>query len=321
MKAVIESIRSRIEGIWTGFAGRGGGTSAVALERIERRLGLLLILPTLFIMGMMIVYPFIDAIWISFTQKSALEERFVFIGLDNYRYLLQDQEYFHSFCNGLIWTSSCVALEIFIGTCIALLLHQRFKGRSVIRGMVLFPYLVPTIVATLVWQWMFNGIYGILNHALMSLGLINSPILWLGTPLYAMISCILVTVWKFFPFVVIVVLARLQTIPQELYEAAKVDGASSWRCFWDITLPQLRSVMVIVLLLRGLWTYKNFDVIYLLTRGGPIGSTQHLPILAYNTAIGNMDMGLAAAIAVTIFVFLVILSLLYLRVAEGERAV
>jgi multiple sugar transport system permease protein len=269
----------------------------------------------------MIVYPFIDAIWISFTDKYALQEDIAFVGIDNYKHLFQDPEYWHSFWNGLVWTSSCVALEITIGTCIALLLHQKFKGRSVIRGMVLFPYLVPTIVATLVWQWMFNGVYGILNHALMSLGLINSPILWLGTPLYAMMSCILVTVWKFFPFVVIVVLARLQTIPQELYEAAKVDGATSWRCFWDITLPQLKSVMVIVLLLRGLWTYKNFDVIYLLTRGGPIGSTQHLPILAYNTAIGNMDMGLAAAIAVTIFIFLLILSMLYLRIAERERAI
>jgi multiple sugar transport system permease protein len=291
------------------------------LARRERRLGVLLIIPTLIVMGSMIIYPFVDAILISFTKKIAIEKDMSFVGMENYKTIFEDEEYWRSFRNGLVWTSSCIFFEISIGTGIALVLHQRFKGRSVIRGMVLFPYLVPTVVATLVWQWMFNDVYGIVNHALFYFGIIDSPIVWLGSPLSAMISCILVTVWKFFPFVVIVVLARLQTIPQELYEAAKVDGAASWRCFWHITLPQLKSVMVIVLLLRGLWTYKNFDVIYLLTGGGPIGTTQNLPVLAYNTAIGNMDMGMAAAIAVTIFFFLAVLSFLYMKVAMKKETI
>lgn len=179
--------------------------------------------------------------------------------------------------------------------------------------------MIPLIVAVLIWQWMLDDLHGITNHFLISIKLVDTPIIWFGKPFYAMVTCIIITIWKFFPFVVIVILARLQTIPEELYEAARVDGATAWQRFWTITLPQLKSVLIIVILLRVLWTYKNFDVIWMLTRGGPLTSTQNLPIYAYKTAINLMLMGRGAAIAVTIFVPLAVLGFLYLRFAKRKE--
>jgi multiple sugar transport system permease protein len=290
-----------------------------ALERAERRLGILLILPTAAVMGVMILFPFAYAIWLSFFRKSSIVPGSSFVGFDNYIYLFKRGEFWQSFINGTIWTGISVGVTIAIGVALAVLLHQNFRGRSIVRGMILFPYMIPLIVATLLWQWMFNDLYGVTNHFLMSIGLIRTPISWFGNPFYAMVSCILITIWKFFPFVVIVILARLQTIPEELYEAAKVDGASAWQRFWTITLPQLKSVLIIVILLRVLWTYKNFDVIWMLTKGGPLISTQNLPIYAYKTAIPSMLMGRGAAIAVTIFVPLAVLGFLYLRIVKRKE--
>jgi multiple sugar transport system permease protein len=291
----------------------------LAFARSERRVGLLLILPTALVMALMILFPFFYAIWLSFLRKSPISPKASFIGFENYAYIFKDSEYWHSFNNGIIWTGSSIILMLVFGIGIALLMHQNFRGRSIFRGLVLFPYMVPTIVATLVWQWLFNDMYGIVNHFLESIGVINAPLVWLGDPFWAMVTCIFVNVWKFTPFVVIVILARLQTIPQEFYEAAKMDGASAWGRFWTITLPQLRSVLIIVILLRFLWTYRNFDIIWLLTRGGPLISTQNLPVYGYRVAFLSMFMGRGAAIAVTIFVFLAILCFLFLRLTTQKE--
>ena len=157
-----------------------------------------------------------------------------------------------------------------LGVALALLLHQNIVFRSLARSLILFPYFISTVVAVLVWRWLFNDLYGILNHVMMWTGLLSMPIDWLGQMPNAMISVILVGAWKYFPFVVISVLARLQTIPDHLYEAATMDGAGAWGRFCDITLPQLRDVLFIVILLRAIWDFKEFDLIYLLTGGGPV---------------------------------------------------
>ena len=290
-----------------------------AFHRGERRLGLWLIFPTVLVMAGMILFPFFYAIWISFCQKSPVLPKTIFIGVKNYASMFQDLEYWHSLKNGLIWTGSSIILMLIIGICVALLMHQKFIGRSIVRGLVLFPYMVPTIVAALIWQWLFNDLYGIVNHFLQSIYLINTPIVWLGDPFWAMFSCILINVWKFTPFVIIVVLARLQTIPEELYDAAKVDGASAWQRFWTITIPQLKSVLVIIILLRFLWTYKNFDIIWLLTEGGPLFSTQNLPIYAYRKAFLSMDMGGGASVAVIDFLILAVLGFLFLHFAKKRE--
>ena len=167
---------------------------------------------------------------------------------------------------------------------------------------------------------MFNDIYGYLNHFLLSIGIIDQKIDWLGVMPNAMISIILVGAWKYFPFVVIAVLARLQTIPEELYEAAEIDGASTWERFWDITLPQLRGVLFIVILLRAIWDFKEFDLIFLMTGGGPVIGTQTLPLMVYKESFRLFHMGMASTIAVAMFVIMLVFMLFYFRVyGRDER--
>jgi len=168
-------------------------------------------------------------------------------------------------------------------------------------------------VAVLVWQWLFNDLYGFINYALLELGLIARPLDWLGVMPNAMISIVLIGAWKYFPFVVIAVLARLQTIPEALYESATLDGAGAWAQFWDITIPQLRGVLFIVILLRAIWDFKEFDLIFLATGGGPVIATQTLPLLVYKEAFQLFRMGMASAIAVAMFAVMVTFMVFYFR--------
>jgi multiple sugar transport system permease protein len=184
--------------------------------------------------------------------------------------------------------------------------------RSLARSLVLFPYFVSTVVAVLVWRWLFNDLYGILNHMLLVAGIIEMPVDWLGKMPNAMLSIIVVGAWKFFPFVVIAVLARLQTIPEHLYEAAKIDGAGAFGRFFDVTLPQLREVLSIVILLRIIWDFKEFDLIYLLSGGGPVDNTRTLPLIVYQQAFGLNQMGMAATYAVAMMVVMLVFMVFYL---------
>lgn len=284
----------------------GQGIRGRSLSAAESRLGLILILPSLLLIGALTIYPLLSVVWLSLTSKSALSPVAEFIGLRNFATLMGDREFWRAFATGVVWTVGSVGLQLVSGVGVARLLHREFRGRALARGLILFPYLVPTIVGALTWIWLFDSMYGIVNHVLMTLGVVREPVLWFSSGPMAMLSVILLNTWKFFPFVVICVLAKLQTIPAELYEAARIDGAGAWREFWLITLPQLRSVILLIVLLRAFWTYNNFDVIYLTTGGGPYGATQNLPILTYLRAFQGLQMGLASAMAVMGFLSLLV---------------
>jgi ABC-type sugar transport system permease subunit len=174
---------------------------------------------------------------------------------------------------------------------------------------------VPTIVVALNWRWIFNSEIGVVNYALLSAGLIDQNIAWLSTPSMAMASAIALNVWKYTPFVVICVLARLQTIPTELYDAAKVDGAGWWRRLFDITLPMLKEVLVVVIVFRTIWTFNKFEEIYLLTRGGPGTSTFNLAVYAYEQGMANLRLGAAAATGVIMIAMLMVGTVIYVRVS------
>jgi multiple sugar transport system permease protein len=208
---------------------------------------------------------------------------------------------------------------VVLGVAVALLLHQNMVFRALARSLILFPYFVSTVVAVLVWRWLFNDLYGVLNHMMLMAGLIRMPLDYLGSMPNAMISIIVVGAWKYFPFVVIAVLARLQTIPDALYEAAKIDGAGPFSRFFDVTLPQLRDVLVVVILLRAIWDFKEFDLIYLLTGGGPIIATQTLPLMVYKDAFGLNDMGRASAVAVSMMLVMLVFMVIYLRLAGRDE--
>ena len=284
-------------------------------------LGMLLIAPTVLIFAAVIAYPLVSAIYLSLRSIFTPTLQGHWVGLANYADLLSSTTFWRALRNNFVWTAGTLFLQIVAGVAVALLLNQNIVFRSLARSLILFPYFVSTVVAVLVWRWLFNDLYGILNHFMLTLGLIDQPVNWLGQMPNAMISVILVGAWKYFPFVVIAVLARLQTIPPQLYEAATIDGAGPWGRFFDVTLPQLRSVLTVVILLRTVWDFKEFDLIYLLTGGGPINATQTIPLLVYQQAFGLNRMGMAAAYAVVMMaVMLVFMSLYLYRARRSEEA-
>ena len=288
------------------------------LERQYSILGIMLIAPTVMVFCAVIVYPLISAIYLSLFNTFTLTLEGEWVGLDNYRTLLGKGEFWDALQTNLIWTVGTLTLQILFGVGMALVLHQNIWFRSIARSLILFPYFVSTVVAVLIWKWLFNDLYGIMNHILISAGLIDWPIDYLGTMPNAMISVILVGAWKYFPFVVIAVLARLQSIPDHLYESAKIDGAGPVNRFFDITLPQLREVLVVIIMLRAIWDFKEFDLIFLLTGGGPVTSTQTLPLLVYREAFKLNQMGMASAYAVLMMLFMAIFMLLYIRKTRSE---
>lgn len=289
------------------------------LERRYAALGIMLIAPTVLVFCAVIVYPLISAIYLSFFNIFTPTLEGEFVGLSNYAELLATGEFWNALGNTLIWTVGTLTLQIVFGVGMALVLHQNIWFRSLARSLILFPYFISTVVAVLVWKWLFNDLYGIMNHLLITAGLIDFPLDYLGSMPNAMISVILVGAWKYFPFVVIAVLARLQTIPDSLYEAAKIDGAGPIARFFDVTLPQLRDVLVVIILLRAIWDFKEFDLIFLLTGGGPLSDTQTLPLLVYQEAFALNDMGKASAYAVVMMAIMLVFMIVYIRKTRNEE--
>lgn len=279
-------------------------------------LGALLIAPTVLVFCTVIVYPLISAIYLGLFSIYTPTMEGEWVGLDNYRRLLASGEFWRSLANNLIWTAGTLTLQMVFGILVALMLHRNLVFRALARSLVLFPYFLSTVVAVLVWRWLFNDLYGVLNHLLLWAGIVDLPVDWLGSMPNAMISLIFVGAWKYFPFVVIAVLARLQAIPDELYEAASIDGAGAWARFTDVTLPQLRDVLIVVVLLRTIWDFKEFDLIFLLTGGGPIIGTQTLPLMVYKEAFALNQMGGASAAAVLMMLVMLLFMSLYLSRAQ-----
>ena len=277
-------------------------------------------LPLIIAVGVFLVWPIAEAVRLSFVRYNPLRpDDQPFVGLDNYLFVLEDPLFWESFWQAIIWTGWSTVMQALIGVGLAMLLHQPLKGMNAFRGLLLFPYIVPTVVIALNWRWLFNSEIGIVNHLLLSAGIIDDKIAWLSTPSMAMASAIMLNVWKYTPFVVIVVLARLQSIPTELYDAAKVDGAGALRRFRDITLPQLAEVLAVVIVFRTIWTFNKFEEIYLLTRGGPGTSTYNLALYAFDQSIANLRMGVGAAAGVIMLVLLLAGSMLYIRVSGFGR--
>jgi multiple sugar transport system permease protein len=275
-------------------------------------LGFLLVLPSLLLFLGLIVYPLFQAFLLSFHNVSTLTLEGEYVGLANYETVLARGEFWTSFGNTVVWTLGSLLGQVVLGILIALLLNTQFRGRGLARGVVLMPYMLSSVVTVMIWQWMLNDLYGIVDATLMAWGITNTPIPWLTRMPNAMVTTILIGTWKLFPFVVITILARLQTIPEQLYEAARIDGAGAWARFMDITLPQIKSVLLFILLLRGIWDFKEFDLIFLMTGGGPQIGTQTLPLLIYKEAFGQLHLGRGAAIAILMLLIMTVMFSVYL---------
>jgi ABC-type sugar transport system permease subunit len=292
-----------------------GMATGVDWRKADRRIGILFIAPFAVAALVFMVYPVAEAVRLAFYHYSPLNPQGAsFAGLDNFRALAADPLFWQSFRQAAVWTFASIVLQTAIGVALALLLHLPLRGISVFRGLLLFPYIVPTVVIALILQWMLNPDIGVVNWSLRGAGLIDESIYWLATPSMAMLSTIMLNVWKYTPFVTICVLARLQTIPLELYDAAKVDGAGPLRRFLDITLPQLAEVLVVVVIFRTIWTFNKFEEIYLLTKGGPGTSTFNLAIYSFEQSVASLKMGVGAATGVVMMLLLFAGSLIYMRV-------
>lgn len=285
----------------------------------DRLLGPLLIVPVVVILATVIAYPLFATLALSLFEVETLSMRMSWAGLGNYAELLGPEGRFLGALGvTLVWTGATLALQLMLGVAMALLLNRDLWLRSLARSLILFPYFVSTVVAVLVWRWLFNDFFGLINQVLASLGVIAGPVDWLGSMPNALVSVIVVGAWKFFPFVVIAVLARLQTIPEDLYEAARLDGAGAFARFRDVTLPQIADVLGIVVLLRAIWDFKEFDLIFLLTGGGPIDATRTLPLIVYQEAFGLNRMGLAAAYAIAMMLVMLMFFAAHRLIVRGR---
>ena len=281
--------------------------------------GWLLLAPALLLLGGLVVFPVLYNAWLSLFDKHAFLPVQRFVGLGHYVYFAHDEEFWNSFAHGLVYAGATLVLQLAVGIPTALLLNEGFRGRNLLRGVVLFPYVIPTIVAVMLWKWLLNDSYGLVNYALTSTRLTAAPVAWLG-PDWIMTSLVVTSVWQFFPFVVVTYLARLQTIPPELYEAATVDGASAWRRFLHVTLPQTAAVLFVIVLLRSIWMFTKFDTVWLLAgEGGVSRYVRTLPVYAYARSFTYLQAGMGAALAVIMFVMLLAATAVYFRMFRGEE--
>ena len=282
--------------------------------------GWLLLAPSLLLIAGLILYPILYNLWLSFFDKHAFMPVQAFVGLRHYRYFATDPEFWSSFYYGVVYAAVTMAFQLVLGVAAALLLNEAFRGRNLLRGVVLFPYLIPTIVAVILWKWLLNDSYGLVNHLLLVAGVVHAPVAWLGKD-YIMSSLIITSVWQFFPFVVVTYLARLQTIPPELYEAARVDGATAWRRFLHITLPATRTVLFVIILLRSIWMFTKFDTVWLMAGDGAVSRyIRTLPVYAYARSFTYLQAGMGAALAVLMFGMLLAGTAVYFRLFRDEEA-
>jgi multiple sugar transport system permease protein len=281
--------------------------------------GWLLLAPSLVLLGGLVVFPVLYNVWLSLFDKHAFMPVQTFVGLRHYRYFASDPEFWSSFYYGSVYAGVTMVLQLGVGVPAALLLNEAFRGRNLLRGVVLFPYMIPTIVAVILWKWLLNDSYGLVNHLLLRAGVVRTPVAWLG-PDYIMTALIVTSVWQFFPFVVVTYLARLSTIAPELYEAATVDGASAWRRFLHVTLPQTASVLFVIVLLRSIWMFTKFDTVWLLAgEGGVSRYIRTLPVYAYSRSFTYLQAGMGAALAVIMFAMLLAATAVYFRMFRTEE--
>ena len=283
--------------------------------------GWLLLAPSLFLLGTLVVFPIGYNAWLSLFDKHAFLPVQKFVGLQHYAYFAHDEEFWSSFRHGLVYAGATLVLQLALGIPAALLLNEGFRGRNLLRGVVLFPYVIPTIVAVILWKWLLNDSYGVVNHWLTAWGLAEAPVAWLGKD-WIMTSLVITSVWQFFPFVVVTYLARLQTIPPELYEAATVDGAGAWRRFVHVTLPQTASVLFVIVLLRSIWMFTKFDTVWLMAGDGGVSRyIRTLPVYAYARSFTYLQAGMGAALSVIMFALLLVATAIYFQVFRHDEAV
>lgn len=275
------------------------------------------ILPALFTMLVLIAYPLIYGVYISLFNTNLLN-KWDFVGIEYYLQAFKDPEFLHKIGLTFKFTALVVVGNLIVGTLLAVILNMKLPGRLFFRAILILPWLFPEVVVSLLWKWLFNPLYGLINHILDGLNLIDEPIAWLDKPEFAMTGVVIACIWKGYPLVMILVLAGLQSISKDLYEAAEIDGANKWKAFLNITIPGLMPVLLVTIILETVWWFKHFTIVWLLTSGGPVDATSVISIDIYKIAFQDFRFGRAAATAVIVFLICLVISYLYRRFLAND---
>ncbi|WP_244625716.1 carbohydrate ABC transporter permease [Methylobacterium mesophilicum] len=277
--------------------------------------------PVAVLVTALIAAPLAGVVWNSLHHASLIDARVGgFAGLENFRTVLDDEHFLPALMHTLVWTVVSVAGEYACGLASALALARPFRGRAVVRGLIILPWVIPIAIAGVNWAWLLNPDYGVLNAWLVRAGLLTTPHDWLGHSETALLTVTLVNIWRSFPFYTISLLAALSSIPDDLYEAAALDGAGTVRRFVVITLPHVRTVSLTLIVVHVIWTAINFDFIWVMTQGGPLDATETLPILIYRYALQEFDVGLACALATLSMAAMAALFLVQAGLARARAA-
>ena len=285
-------------------------------------IGYFFVLPAVIYMLFFVGYPIVSNFILSFqdvTVKTLSSPNKPFAGIENYQTLFQDEVLRTSIINTLLFTVLCLVFQFMIGFLLALFFNRRFSFAKPVRGLLMMPWMIPITVTALIFKFMFSSNVGIINQALMGIGLISAPIDWLTQTATAMIALIISNVWIGIPFNMILISTGLTTIPTELYESAGIDGANKLQTFWKITVPMLKPTIGSVLILGFIYTFKVFDLVFVMTGGGPVNSTQMLSTYSYKLSFNMFKYSQGAAAANVLFVILFIVSLIYLKFAYSEE--
>ena len=281
----------------------------------ERTFLTFLLLPGVVLLAVIVLYPLIRSLASAFFDESLLYPGMTFVGFENIVAVLND-EFAPLLWQTMIFTVGATVLPFLIGLALALVLNQSFPGQRFLRGAFLIPWLIPGVVVSFLWMWIFDANYGVLNGILISLGAIDSPVAWLFSTDSARAALIIAKTWNTFPWIMVMLLAALQTVPGELHEAAAMDGAGTVRRFFTVTWPHIRGVAGLVILLEFIWNFQHFDTIFVLTGGGPAGTTQTFATEVYDTAFKGYDLGHAGALGIVWMALLTVLVVVYVWLSE-----
>ena len=272
------------------------------------------VLPALLVVGILLVYPIFSSLYYSMTTKHLIKASYDFIGLENYKAVLSDSNFYKAFLTSILWTVGSLLGQLFIGFTAALAINRVKIGKGIYRTLMIIPWAFPSIVIALSWKWILNGVSGFLPNILVQLGISSELPQFLSDSSLVFLTLIFINVWFGAPMIMVNVLSALQTIPQDQYEAAQIDGASKFQQFWHITVPHIKVVVGLLVVLRTIWVFNNFDIIYLLTGGGPANATTTVPVYAYNMGWGTKLLGRSSAVTVLLLALLMLVCLVYFTI-------